>query len=58
VVVVVACARPQLKKDELRRSPTQVFVADNIKFPLPHRVLKTEKKFKKTFAPSRPNTTY
>ena len=43
---------------ECKRPIVKQFHAADIKFPLPHRVLKTPKEFKTTFKASRPNTYY
>lgn len=39
-----------------RREGTKVFLDNKIKFPLPHRVTRVDKAFKKTFVAARPST--
>jgi large subunit ribosomal protein L18Ae len=58
-----ACAIQILKTAELtaaecKRPIVKQFHSSTIKFPLPHRVIKTPKEFKTTFKASRPNTFY
>tara|TARA_B100000459_G_scaffold136914_1_gene93769 strand:- start:28 stop:594 length:567 start_codon:yes stop_codon:yes gene_type:complete len=48
----------ELAPSECKRPIVKQFHAADIKFPLPHRVLKTPKEFKTTFKASRPNTYY
>ena len=46
----------ELKPEECKRPVVKQFHSGSIKFPLPHRVAKTPKEFKSTFAASRPTT--
>ena len=44
-------------KADLKRPATIQYAKDGLKFPLPHRIVRApEKKFKSTFAASRPST--
>jgi len=48
----------ELKPEDCKRPIVKQFHSKSIKFPLPHRVLKTPKAFKSTFKATRPNTYY
>merc|ERR1712060_920738 len=48
----------ELKPSECKRPIVKQMHAADIKFPLPHRVVKAPKEFKTTFKASRPNTYY
>jgi len=46
----------ELEAKDCKRPIVKQFHSSTIKFPLPHRVVKTPKEFKTTFKASRPNT--
>eukprot|EP00967_Tisochrysis_lutea_P086697 scaffold122264_cov41-Tisochrysis_lutea.AAC.1 len=48
----------ELKPEECKRTTVKQMHSSTLKFPLPHRVVKTPKAYKTTFTSSRPNTYY
>mmetsp|Transcript_25505 Transcript_25505/g.69060 ORF Transcript_25505/g.69060 Transcript_25505/m.69060 type:complete len:87 (-) Transcript_25505:433-693(-) len=46
----------EVKPESVKRPNIQMFLNKDIKFPLPHRVMRVEKKYKTTFKAQRPNT--
>lgn len=48
----------ELKPSECKRPGIKQMLGNDLKYPLPHRVLKTPKAYKTTFANKRPNTYY
>merc|ERR1711935_1290574 len=48
----------EIQPADCKRVIVKQFHSSSIKFPLPHRVIKTPKQFKTTFKASRPNTYY
>ncbi|KAJ8609038.1 hypothetical protein CTAYLR_008706 [Chrysophaeum taylorii] len=48
-----------IKDKDVKRPATLQFVKPNVKFPLPHRIIRApEKKYRTTFHANRPNTFY
>mmetsp|Transcript_27630 Transcript_27630/g.81238 ORF Transcript_27630/g.81238 Transcript_27630/m.81238 type:complete len:87 (-) Transcript_27630:265-525(-) len=46
----------EIKPASVKRNNVKMFLNSAIKFPVPHRIMRVEKKYKSTFKAQRPNT--